>query len=300
VEIEKGFSKLFRAIRIWIGSIESDPDIFHTTLQQNTETLTKLILGRGMNTVSVSDGSGRAWVDWLGQHQTRTYIILSLLIWDFLERRIFVNHYPVGVLEQTAQVFDDVVEVLKAERYVRGERLAIPANKWRSDTVLTLTKTPSFQQQRDKTLKGLCDELTEKLSRFVIGVDHDSLSQHLKDLETLVIYPAAKLHQHMRCSRYEYVITVPPVLPGEPLRKKGLSEWTLLDVGTWAMMGISGEVLGVLACLYPKIVRRGIVEGEADVEVIKPVVLAYDRAAPRPPQRVAKLVNRRSYGSLRR
>ncbi len=172
--------------------------------------------------------------------------------------------------------------------------LAIPANKWRSDTLQTLIRTPTFQKRREKALRDLGSELNQNLSRFLIGVDHASLSEHLTDLENLVLQPAAQLHQSMRCSRYEYDIKVPAVVPGQPLRKKARSEWELMDISTWLPMGAGDEVLGVFACLHPTILRRGIMDGEADVEVVKPVVLAYDKSAPKPPQRLSRVVSRGS------
>jgi len=121
VEVEKCFAKLYRSIRIWIGSVERDPDIFHTTLQQNAPAVATLILGRG-GAAAVDAAGARAWIDWLGRQPTRIHAVLSFVVWDFLERRIFAHRYPLGVVDDTAEVFDDVVEVLKAERFARGER----------------------------------------------------------------------------------------------------------------------------------------------------------------------------------
>ena len=156
---------------------------------------------------------------------------------------------------------------------------------------MALTKTASFRTRREQTLNRLCADLHSTLARFFIGIDSAGLAEHLADLDSLVVHPAARLHQIMCCSRHEYVVRTPSVLPGEPLRKRARTEWTLANIGSAAAVwtvGPADEVLGVFACLYPAVVRKGLVEGEADVEVVKAVVLVYDNMAPRPPPRLRK------------
>lgn len=172
--------------------------------------------------------------------------------------------------------------------------LAVPANKWRSDTVLALTKTPAFRARRERTLSRLSADLHAVLGRYFIGVDAAGLAEHLADLDSLVVRPAATLHQIMRCARHEYAVRPAAVLAGEPLRKRARAEWTLTNVGGWTAVGPGDEVLGVFAALYPAVVRRGLVDGEADVEVVKPVVLAYDKSAPSRPPRLRNMGGRGS------
>ena len=172
--------------------------------------------------------------------------------------------------------------------------LVVPANKWRSDTVLALTKTPTFRARRERALARLTVDLHAELARYFVGVDAAGLAEHLSDLDSLVVQPAARLHQIMRSSRHEYVFRAAAVLPGEPLRKRARAEWALTAVGGFAAVGPADEVLGVFACLYPAVVRRGLVDGEPDVEVVRPVVLSYDKTAPPPPPRLRRVGSRGS------
>lgn len=155
------------------------------------------------------------------------------------------------------------------------------ANKWRSDTITSLTKTEDFQGRKRHKAKKFSRGLANTLSRWI---DPETLERHRSSLEINLIQRAIDLHENIACSSYEYLIIAPKssdLVRGEIPDEATLSSWTLKDTVKWRP--IYDNIAGAFQCLYPGIYRRGM-PGEENVPAAPPVVLVYDHASPKTPR----------------
>lgn len=151
------------------------------------------------------------------------------------------------------------------------------ANKWRSNTLTALTKTPDFQRRRTDNMKQLSGGLETVLARFI---DHTIPESNYKTLVVEVLQRAIDLHQQISCSSYEYLIIEPKLVRRKPLDESMASSWTLMDIVKWRRP--YEEKSAVSHCLYPGIYRKE-AEGEENVSVTPPVVLVYEETDSQPP-----------------
>lgn len=157
----------------------------------------------------------------------------------------------------------------------------ILANKWRSDTITSLTKTENFQGRKRHKAKKFSRGLANTLARWI---DPETIERHRSTLEINLIRRAIDLHENIACSSYEYIILAPKssdLARGDIPDEATLSSWTLKD--TVKLIPIYDNIAGVFQCLYPGIYRRGM-PGEENVPAAPPVVLVYDHASPKTPR----------------
>lgn len=134
-----------------------------------------------------------------------------------------------------------------------------------------MSKTLSFRANREKRLRALFGELIEELG---LWIEEKTLDEYEEDLSNDIFLPAARLHRSITCSTREYALK-----EAEPRRNQfpnKSSPWTLKNIQSWRIVGYNtlDEKYRVFHRLSPGLSRCG-VGNEADLELVKPVVIIY-------------------------
>lgn len=295
-EIGEQVEGLQDAIQWWVNGVEQDlkrhgrdfKDIFHRVMRDDDDARVFFQL----RLCTSSRGTDTGWWEWLGELSTSIYIVLSRHIWVYLQYKIFDDPYPIGVSRRLANTFDDILRVMEGDDGSEGmnhhtdDKYAtdwwldqiLLANKWRSDTMRALTKTPDYQRQRKNAETDLSDDLKMSLIKWI---GDETIERHAARLQDNIVQPAIVLHRQMVCSSHEYVITesdTADAVRGKIPAESSLLAWTVKDIAKWRPA--YGDIGGVFQTLYPSVHRKGL-SGKENILAAKPVVLVYDKAASR-------------------
>lgn len=293
VEIEK----LQDAIEIWVNNIQQDIrnegrdfkslfDLELSRLDLTDDSASRSQhspLPRIFNCGEATNRLDLEWMKWASKLSTCIYFVLSRHIWNYLEDNIFNDIYPVGVSGSSAQIFNEILSVMRntgndGGRCIhlietiaadRDQDRILLAHKWRSDTINSLTKTPYFVKQKQTDEIRLLEGLIRSLG---IWIDREILRRHDRTLHDNVIRRAIDLHERITCSTEEY-LPLPPNISQGMKDKSILSTANLKDITRWRPF--YGDVDGVFQCLYPGICRRGMPD-QGHVVAAPPVILVYD------------------------
>ncbi|KAK6080315.1 hypothetical protein SCUP234_05256 [Seiridium cupressi] len=146
------------------------------------------------------------------------------------------------------------------------------ANKWKSDTITSFTKTEVFMRRKEDKTRELSEDLKDEIARWI---GDSSLTSHGTFVGEMV-QQAVDLHQELTCTSFDFFFdTHGParLVRGEVPDESRTILWGLLDVVKWRPL--HGNIGGIFQCLYPALYRRGS-QDEEDVLVVPPVILAYD------------------------
>ncbi|KAG9229233.1 hypothetical protein BJ875DRAFT_387789 [Amylocarpus encephaloides] len=128
VDIQVRFNKLYDAIRTWIQNVQRDlrqkgwsfKDIFQQEVQDDPSTLSRM--GILLHEDDEQDPGLAIWDDnrldirwawWLGKHTTCIYVVLSIMIWRYLEEGIFHHPFPIGVPKSARNMFGEIIKSMK-------------------------------------------------------------------------------------------------------------------------------------------------------------------------------------------
>lgn len=285
--IRKEYDDICESIEKWIDEVFKECDFtrrFNVVLKREPHKLAKLGIDPEIQDSELED-DGAPGMAWLSRQETCNHIVLSLAIWDILENYIFCKQFPVGTTKDQTVLFEDILNVknkgqdegacltrLPFEPHIDSEPAGtlIRARKWRSETVTAMTKTLGFKDSLEQMSKSIFRELVKDMRYWVEIAFHD----HEDELREDIFIPAIQLHCSMTCSTRDYVLKPANVIRNQAPTKA--SSWTLRDILTWRKVGYNAND-GSQRALYgmtPGLYRCG-VNKEADLELVKPVVVVY-------------------------
>lgn len=151
---------------------------------------------------------------------------------------------------------------------------AVRAINWKFETMNAMLAIPGFERRREELLNELFEGLLDELSDWI---SDEALDKHEDELRHKVFDPAARLHLDMRRSRRDYIMNAADVKRG--LKPDKAQSWTLRSIRGWIRTSFN-DVDGVFHPLFPALYRKGM-DMEDDLELVKPVVIAYKTDAQR-------------------
>jgi hypothetical protein len=126
-DIQSRFAKLYDNIRYWVLNVQRDlkrhgwdfKEVFQNARQgaPGKPILEKLLQNDPSASATAAKGDDIAWLKWaiwLGQHTTCIRVILSLVIWEHIEEKIFHSSFPIGIPPRISSLFKDIMEVMAA------------------------------------------------------------------------------------------------------------------------------------------------------------------------------------------
>lgn len=146
------------------------------------------------------------------------------------------------------------------------------ANRWRSETLTAMTKSPEFKERKDEKVSELLESFVEDLKTW-ISTNMLGKGQIKDQLQKDVLEPAVKLHTAMTCSRENYRLIHPRLVQRELERDH--TQWTLKSIDTWRPANPSENQI-LFGPLFPGLYRvRHREHAESEFELVKPVVMVY-------------------------
>lgn len=133
VEIRDRFVKLYNAIIDWVRDAQQDLsptgwsfEDFGQALKKEEAKVELVKLLRWTEHAHTDAGKftpDDPWVDWLAAHTTSLYVVLTLVIWRCLEKRIFNLHLPVGVElpPEAGEVLNAIMETMNTAEEGEGK-----------------------------------------------------------------------------------------------------------------------------------------------------------------------------------
>jgi hypothetical protein len=136
-----------------------------------------------------------------------------------------------------------------------------------------MVKTLGFRANREQKLKILFRELVKELRYWI---EEKPLGEHEDNLWDDIFIPAARLHRSIKCSTRDYILKWAEATRNQFPKKA--SPWTLKNIQTWRTVSYNAldESYRVFHGLAPGLFRCEVGD-EADLELVKPVVVIYKR-----------------------
>jgi hypothetical protein len=139
VTIQNDFEHICHSIENWINALErcERKGYFKRKFQdmwsQGPDVIDKLEfyqVGENFEGKSRRKGIHKTrWMRWLRDQDTSNCIVLSVIIWHFLESNIFDREFPVGIPEETTTILSRVLKEISASEYGQGERFPPPSRR---------------------------------------------------------------------------------------------------------------------------------------------------------------------------
>ncbi|XWW94800.1 hypothetical protein V2A60_002748 [Cordyceps javanica] len=213
---------------------------------------------------------------WLGQLDTCIKVVLSRVIWQSLDAKVFAKAYPPGTKDDAANGLHYITDAIRhgADGRVSAES-NLRANQWRSSAFARLATTECFTSARNAQLREILNSLWSTLSKPPLSMDEDTFRKNALKLRDDIILPAATLKQEMACSALEYSILDPRDWLSPQAQ---LHEATLKDIGSWRSVNQIQSVGGILLCLFPGVYKKGAEDGKLS-PLVKPTLITYHQDA---------------------
>ncbi|KAF4632242.1 hypothetical protein G7Y89_g5878 [Cudoniella acicularis] len=223
-------------------------------------------------------------IDWLRNQSYANCAIISLVIWTFLESKIFDEDYPIGTLKRLPKndtkhpesyqghtsLLSGIIKVMinkKEQDQDAWQRV----NKWRSETLTAMVATRHFKLRQVRYSQKLFDKLMARLKDWI---SPGTLSSHENVLREEIFDRAIKLHELIRCSKREYELDTSLTVLQQSTLMKNPKQWTLKDIKTWRPMNADANTIPY-QLLFPGLYRMGDSEEPHELELVKPVVIVY-------------------------
>ncbi|KAH8895422.1 hypothetical protein GQ53DRAFT_855903 [Thozetella sp. PMI_491] len=294
-DIDERMCKLQLAIRTWVQNVLRDlrhkrhnvQGAFRESfrLQHIRIRLVNLLLRKDALQDDITDWNASqeewVWARWLSEHVACVPVVLSLVVWRELEVHIFASlAFPLGVESTAQKVFRDIMTTMENSR--DGE---VAANKWRSETMTALTRGPNFQADIEREVQNVLENLSDALKEWPLMSEANEIIEDLPQLRTTVVQFAIGLQMDMACSSSQYEMKIPAYTRGEAPKDVEFSRWNLKDITQGTTLSPEDKVLGIFHCTQPGFYRLATGDGDP-VQVVKPIMLAYDDPGPfEPPSR---------------
>lgn len=116
--IRKEYEDICEAMEKWIDDVFKEFDFtntFNTILRKDPQRLARLGLYPGVQE-SEREEDGFPGMSWLSRKDTCNHIVISLVLWSFLQRQIFSGLFPLGVTPDQDLLFKEMLKVKGKER----------------------------------------------------------------------------------------------------------------------------------------------------------------------------------------
>lgn len=132
VTIQKNFERIGDAIENWINALEryETKGYFRDRIQgmwsdrRKWKYLDRLVFYQaGENFSGDKMNSETRWMQWLKNQDTSNCVVLSVLIWRFLESNIFNKAFPIGNPEEMTTVLGDILREIRRDENGKGTSL---------------------------------------------------------------------------------------------------------------------------------------------------------------------------------
>lgn len=118
MQIHNRMNDLYEETRRWVTDIESyykrhsrDFGVIFNKAIDEGKALALAQLVFGINK-PVDDHCNMEWMRWLGDQPNCMLVILSMVVWGFLNEKIFAYPFPIGVSGTLCETFRQIVQVL--------------------------------------------------------------------------------------------------------------------------------------------------------------------------------------------
>ncbi|CZT48579.1 uncharacterized protein RSE6_09297 [Rhynchosporium secalis] len=288
-EVKKRFQELYSAIQDWVADIELDLTRHSQDFQQAfgsilfQERQDNLLYHLGLRR-DIHHGTGHSTWDsefgklrWLGKLDTCINVFLSRYIWCHLYQEILVTCYPLGIDDNAMSGLDYMMEAISGDSDGKANRDSIlRANKWRAETMVTLTSTQKFNYDKESQMVDLERRLKRQLSQTPISLPAEILDKHFQDLEINVLRPAAALKQAIACSSVEYKYRDSEVLFSQSISEAGrVPGCVFKDIVKWRNIEPYEAFSGIFCCLFPGVYQAGLSRDD-DLLLVESVILVVD------------------------
>ncbi|KAL1962683.1 hypothetical protein VTN77DRAFT_9317 [Rasamsonia byssochlamydoides] len=274
--VRDDYQKICQAIETWIDYASRDEDgdfqdIYRDALDREQRTHKLRHLGLDPERRAASDPKLKE----LKNLETVHYFILSLVIgrhiFDLLQQP-----YPVGMTKEQRAMLEDI----EAEMLRMGKAPS-RVYQWKSETLTALCASESFKKRKEEEVSVLWHELKDELSGWLSG--GDTFSKHKDRLRQEVLESAVHLHQAMRCSIQQYMVSWRPE-DGQQADTDSIGEtdsaWTSKDLATWRTVTSSNDAGHHFHRLYPGVIRLAMEEGQEKLQLVKPVMVVHKTPGP--------------------
>ena len=124
--IRKDYENICDAIENWIDEVFKEEDFrkrFSSILKGEPQMLTELGLlevtrdsdGNPIYDIGTLESMEVQWMRWLENIDTCNYIVISLVIWHYLETKIFVEWLPIGTTPDQSLLINEILQHKKKD-----------------------------------------------------------------------------------------------------------------------------------------------------------------------------------------
>ncbi|KAL9023630.1 MAG: hypothetical protein Q9196_007080 [Gyalolechia fulgens] len=243
---------------VYSAMVDVEDDALYTFCMKQSQTPKKqkepTELGRFVRKADIT-----AW----GPYPYSNFCILSIILEWTLNEYVFKERYPLVIKKARKEVLGEI------EDGMRHSRQAEDIARWRSESLIALTRPPKDKYELTRISKRIRRHLSSTVSQWLRGA-HASTTIGAS-FQRRILNPSIKFHQDFRSSYHRYTIeSIKDVSGRSP--KEMLKEWHLKAADTWGPVKTEDQVGTALYCLHPALVRRR--PGGADpVTIVKPVVV---------------------------
>ncbi|KAK0100289.1 hypothetical protein ONS95_008248 [Cadophora gregata] len=256
-KIAKAFQKIRDGLDIWIDGLqEDDRKDFRANYHANLQ---------ARDRVDIFDKLGFTagclelfWEEKLGEQETCIYVILGMVIANFLKNIDTEWLYPLGVSNSQERFLDILMSSAPATKS------QATLYRWRGETLSMIAGAPEFARRYKEDSELVFQELRNDMR---VWLSPKLLVGHEESLHEMILQPVVDFHRMIHCSGKKFELRWQS---GSQLSE---IDGDILDIVTWRKSR-HDHIKGVFCCLLPALIMKAAVD-QANITFTKAVFLGY-------------------------
>jgi hypothetical protein len=126
--IMEEYLRICRSVETWIGNVsyieKNFNHRFHEIFQEDQQVskgkLANLRLYEPRHHENPYNIRSNQWMELLGSQNSCSYVVLSTLIWQYLDDEVFSEYFPIGTLDSSHDFLNDIIDVMEDRYRNRG------------------------------------------------------------------------------------------------------------------------------------------------------------------------------------
>lgn len=273
-KITKAFHRIRDGLDIWIDGLqEDDRKDFKANYQANIKARDRLGI---FAKLGFKDGCLELrWEEKLGDQETCIYVILGMVITNFLKRLHVERPYPLGLKEYQEIFLDTLMKSASATKGMAAPKHNTNSTKlktidqatlyrWRGETLSMIAGAAEYTRRCKEDSEVIFEELRKDMT---VWLSSKLLSEHKTSLRDLILQPVVEFHRMIHCSGKKFE------LHWHFESRSSIPDGDILDISTWRKTR-HDHIKGVFHCLLPALVMKDAID-QANITFTKAVFLGY-------------------------